>query len=62
MVPNYRKKDFRVLFDLALSLHPVPHSLISHLHCLHCNLKPETGMIEASDQEDRIGREKLFVC
>lgn len=37
MVSNYRKKDFRMLFDLALSLYPVTHSLIS-LHCLHCGI------------------------
>lgn len=26
------------------------------------NLKSETGLMEVSDQGNRIGREKLFVC
>lgn len=34
MVLDYRKKDFRMLFDLTLPRHPVVHSLISALRCL----------------------------
>lgn len=55
-----------MLFDLALSVHHVTHSLFSPLLCLHCstfrNLKSETGVMEASDQGDGMGRERLFVC
>lgn len=36
MVSNYRKKDFRVMFDLTLSLHSITHSLIFPLHYLQC--------------------------
>lgn len=54
-----------MLFDLAPSLHPATHSLVSSLHCLRCgtchNLKSGTGMMEASDQRDGIGRERLSV-